>query len=147
VWHTSRLPNGAADLAYPVDWRSIRTDPGTASAAIKTRGGAIRGYLNATPQDGAETLSNWTGFRLAHNREEGDTGVTPVASATNLRFRDGKGSCVIDGYSSSTGHHYREIACIVAGQSGTTVVVGAAPPARWQQEAPVIERSISAFEA
>jgi hypothetical protein len=73
--------------------------------------------------------------------------VTPIASVTNLRFRDGHGSCVIDGYTSSTGHRYREIACIVAGTSATTVVVGAAPPARWHQKAPVIERSISAFEA
>jgi hypothetical protein len=71
--------------------------------------------------------------------------VKEVASATNLRFRAGHGSCVIDDYASSTGHSYREIACIVTGASATTVVVGAAPPAQWPRQAPAIERAISSF--
>jgi hypothetical protein len=145
MWHTSRLPDGATQLAYPLRWRSIRSDPGTVSAAIRGRNGAIRGYLNATPQQGAETLANWSSFRLHHNRLEGDVDVKRVTSATNLRFRDAHGSCVIDGYRSSTGHRFREIACIVAGASATTVVVGAAPPGRWHREAPVLERAVSSF--
>lgn len=145
-WHTSRLPNDAARLAYPPHWRSIKSDPGTVSAAVRAGGGRIRGYLNTTPQQGPETLSNWSSFRLDHNREEGDVNVTPVASATNLPFRGAHGSCVIDDYTSSSGHRYREIACIVAGEAATTVVVGAAPPGAWQQQAPVLERSISAFQ-
>ena len=68
-----------------------------------------------------------------------------VASATNLRFRVAHGSCVIDTYTSSTGRRYREIACLVAGASATTVVVGAAPPARWQRQGPAIERAVSSF--
>ncbi len=71
--------------------------------------------------------------------------VKAVASATNLRFRDAHGSCVIDTYTSSSGRPYREIACIVAGAGATTVVVGAAPPAQWGQEGPAIERAISSF--
>jgi hypothetical protein len=71
--------------------------------------------------------------------------VRQVASATNLRFRDGHGSCVIDTYTSSTERHYREIACIVTGVGATTVVVGAAPPAQWEQQGPAIERAISSF--
>ena len=71
--------------------------------------------------------------------------VAPVASATNLRFLGARGSCVIDTYTSSTGHSYREIACIVAGGTATTVVVGAAPPQQWPRQGPAIERAISSF--
>ena len=144
-WHTSRLPDGAARMAYPLRWRSIRSDPGTVSAATRAESGAIRGYLNATPQQGAETLGSWSTFRVDHNGDEGDVDVRLVASATNLRFRHAHGSCVIDTYSSSTGHRYREIACIVAGASATTVVVGAAAPAQWARHGPAIERAISSF--
>jgi hypothetical protein len=145
AWHTSPLPDGAARLAYPLRWRSIRTDPGTVSAAVRTKAGGIAGYLNATPQQGAETVANWSGFRLDHNGDEGDVNVKPVASATDLRFRGAQGSCVIDTYTSSTGQAYREIACIVAGARATTVVVGASPPAQWQRQGPAIERAISSF--
>jgi hypothetical protein len=144
-WNVARLPSSPARLAYPGSWHAITSDPGTRSAAIRSAGGRIEGYLNATPQQGDETLANWSTFRLDHNRDEGDTNVSLVGSATNLRFRDGHGSCVIDDYTSSSGHHYREIACIVAGAHATTVVVGAAPPSEWQQERPAIQRAISAF--
>src|SRR4051794_41497159 len=56
AWTVARLPSGAAALAYPPGWRPIRTDPGTVSAALLGAGGAIRGYLNATPLSGAETV-------------------------------------------------------------------------------------------
>jgi hypothetical protein len=144
-WHTSALPDRTARLSYPLRWRSIRTDPGTVSAAIRAKAGGIAGYLNATPQQGAETFANWSSFRVDHNGDEGDVNVKPVASATNLRFRGARGSCVTDTYTSSTGHRYREIACIVAGANATTVVVGAAPPAQWQRQGPAIERAISSF--
>jgi hypothetical protein len=146
AWHTHRLPAGPARLAFPRGWHSIESDPGTRSAAATGGSGRIRGYLNATPQQGSETLANWSTFRPDHNRDEGDVNVKLVASATNLAFRDGHGSCVIDDYTSSTGHRYREIACIVAGVDATTVVVGAAPPRDWHRERPALERSISAFE-
>ncbi len=144
-WQQSRLPNGAASLGYPAGWRAIRSDPGTVTAALRARDGEIQGYLNATPQQGEETLAKWSSFRVDHNRDEGDVNVEPVASATNLRFRDAHGSCVIDTYTSSSGHPYGEIACIVAGRTATTVIVGAAPPDQWQQQAPVIERAVSSF--
>ena len=145
AWRTSPLPDGTARLAYPRRWGSIRSDPGTVSAALRSEKGRILGYLNATPQEGAETLSNWSSFRLDHNRDEGDVGVKLVASGTNLRFRGARGSCVIDDYRSSSGRGYREIACIVAGAGATTVVVGAAPPAQWPRQGPAIERAISSF--
>ena len=144
-WHTGRLPGGVARLAYPLGWQSIRSDPGTFSAAVRAPTGEIRGYLNATPRQGLETLSNWGSFRLDHNRDEGDVDVRPVASARGLRFRGGHGSCVVDVYKTSTGRSYREVACIVAGAKATTVVVGAAPPAQWSRQGPALERAISSF--
>jgi len=146
-WHVSTLPNGKAQLAFPASWGSIVTDPGTRSAAIHSaHGGRLAGYLNATPQQGDETLADWSSFRLEHNQEEGDTNVKLVAAADNLMFRGGHGSCVIDDYRSSSGHQYREIACIVAGTNATTVVVGAAPPQDWHSQSPSLERAISAFK-
>ncbi len=145
AWHMGRLPGGAARLAYPHYWRSIRTDPGTFSAAVRAPTGEILGYLNATPRQGTETLSNWGSFRLDHNRDEGDVDVKSVAYAPSLRFRSGHGSCVIDTYTTSSGRTYREVACIVAGARATTVVVGAAPPAQWPRQGPALERAISTF--
>jgi hypothetical protein len=145
AWHTSQIPGGAARLAYPLGWQSIRSDPGTFSAAVRAPTGEIWGYLNATPRQGAETLSDWGSFRVDHNRDEGDVDVMPVASATNLQFRSGRGSCVIDTYTTSSGRGYHEVACIVAGARATTVVVGAAPPAQWARRGPAIKRAISSF--
>jgi hypothetical protein len=143
-WALARLPSGRAALAYPPGWRSIQSDPGTVSAALLGPHGRIRGYLNATPQEGEETLANWARFRPAHNREEGDFGVVSEAAARGLRFRTGSGSCVIDRYATVSAH-YREIACLVRGSRASTVVVGAALPRDWSRLAPQIERSISSF--
>jgi hypothetical protein len=144
-WQQSRLPDGTATLVYPPGWRAVRSDPGTVTAALRSPSGQIRGYLNATPKQGDETLANWARFRPDHNGEEGDVDIRTFASAGGLRFRAGHGSCVIDAYTSSSGHHYREIACIVAGASATTVIVGAAPPDQWPSQGPAIERAISSF--
>ena len=75
AWHTGRLPGGVARLAYPPGWQSIRSDPGTFSAAVRGPSGEIRGYLYATPRLGAERLSNWASFRVDHKRDEGDVDV------------------------------------------------------------------------
>jgi len=66
-WQVARIPNGAA-LAYPPGWKAIKTDPGTASVALRSNTGRIDGYLNATPMQGSETLANWTRFRPEKNR-------------------------------------------------------------------------------
>jgi hypothetical protein len=107
--------------------------------------GRIVGYLNATPLQGGETAANWSHFRVAHNREEGDRNNRLVAAATGLRFHEATGSCVIDSYSSSTGSRYREIACLVSGRRATTVIVAAAQPSRWRAEAPLLERAVNSF--
>jgi hypothetical protein len=144
AWRTARLPSGAAALSYPAGWRPLAGDPGTASAALMTRDGTIRGYLNLTPRTGAERLTGWARFRLRHNVGEGNRDIVGIAAASRLRFRDGRGSCVIDRYRTSR-HRYREIACIVAGRRATTVVVGAALPRAWATLGPEIERAISSL--
>jgi hypothetical protein len=143
-WKVARLRSGTANLAYPPGWRSIRTDPGTVSAALLAPDGRIRGYLNATPQSGAETLANWSRFRPAHNHQEGDRNVVTDATATHLPFRAGTGSCVVDHYVTVTAR-YQEIACIVRGSRATTVVVAAARPQDWADLAPALRRSVASF--
>lgn len=143
-WVVGKLPSGSAALAYPPGWRAIKTDPGTFSAALLGPHGKIRGYLNATPRQGAETLADWAHFRTDHNRDEGDFQLVSEASATGLRFRTGGGSCVIDRYATVRAH-YREIACLVHGSRADTVVVGATLPGDWARLAPQVERAISSF--
>jgi hypothetical protein len=143
-WPVGRLPSGTAALAYPSGWRSIRTDPGSFSAALLGPHGRIRGYLNATPKNGPETLANWSRFRVAHNADEGDRQVVRESSASGLRFRSGPGSCVVDRYATVI-TRYREIACIVRGAHATTVVVAAAQPADWARLAPQLRRAVASF--
>ena len=144
-WKVARLPSGAATFAYPRTWRPIRTDPGTASVALIGHGRSIRGYLNATPRQGTETLANWPSFRIHHLREDDSSkDVRLIASARGLRFRSGRGSCVIDSYRTSR-TRYREIACLVAGARTSSVVVGAAPSRTWTQQAETIERAIASL--
>ena len=146
-WNVAHTSGGAA-LAYPPGWKPIETDAGSASVAL-LRGGdripdRIAAYLNATPKQGPETLANWTRFRLQHNRGEDNRNVRLIASAKDLTFRSGRGSCVIDDYTTSKAT-YREIACIVSSSRSTGVVVAAAPRGLWDQQATTLERAVSSF--
>src|SRR6266550_73113 len=143
-WTFARLPSGKATFAYPRTWRPIRTDPGTASVALLGRRRTIRGYLNLTPRQGAETLANWPSFRIEHLGDEGSTDVRLIASAHGLAFRSGRGTCVIDSYRTSRAR-YREIACLVKGTRSSSVVVGAAPSKAWARQAGTIERAIASL--
>jgi hypothetical protein len=146
AWSLARLGT-TVTLAYPPGWHPVKSDAGTVSAGrVDTRSGLIAQYLNATPQQADETLQNWSAFRPAHNREEGDSHVLVLAAGQGLRFRDGTGSCVIDRYRTSK-TTYQEIACLVRGPAGGTVVVAAGLSARWAQDAPALERAVSAFMA
>ena len=143
AWHVAHTAEGAT-LPYPPGWKPIKTDPGTASVALLGRDDRIDAFLNATPKQGAETLANWSRFRPAHNRGEGNRDVRLAASATHLAFRAGRGSCVIDDYTTSRAR-YREIACLVSGRTATAVVVAAAPAALWRAKAATLERAVSGF--
>ena len=129
-------------MAYPPNWSRQEGDPGTATAALLSAGGRYLGYLNLTPRQGSETLSNWASFRPGHNAHEGDRTVKRLAAATGLRFLAGQGSCVKDSYTTQINARFIEIACLVSGPHGETVIVGAAPPNRWTSTGPLIERAI-----
>jgi hypothetical protein len=141
-WKVARSRGGA--LAYPPGWRLLVNDPGSAAVALLRGRDRVDAYLDATPKQGAETLANWSRFRPAHNRREGERGVRLIASATNLTFRSGRGSCVIDQYTTSKAT-YREIACLVSGPSSSAVVVAAAPIALWNHQAATLELAVSSF--
>jgi hypothetical protein len=144
-WKTLRLPGSGAGLSAPASWESARSDPGTKTLVSRGPSGGIVGYLNATPRQGDENAANWAGFRVAHNRGEGDREERRLAAARDLPFRSATGSCVIDSYLTGSGNRYREIACLVTGRSSTTVIVAAAPPSRWHAERPLLQRAVSAF--
>jgi hypothetical protein len=145
AWSTLPLPNSPARLPLPPGWRATTTDPGTQTAILRGHSGEIAGYLNATPRQGKESLADWADFRVEHNRDEGDRDVRLLAHVTGFRFPSATGSCVLDAYRTSSGRRYREVACIVAGHSATTVIVAAAPPRLWDAEAPTIQRAITGF--
>jgi hypothetical protein len=142
-WSVGFTRSGAR-LAYPPGWHLIQTDPGTASAAPAGPRGSFAGYLNATPRSGDETLANWHRFRVDHVAAEGARDVRLEAAATGLRFRSGRGSCVIDSYL-TTKARFREIACIVANEHSTNVVVAAARTNLWTRQAPLLERAVASF--
>ena len=142
-WQVTRTPHGAA-LAYPPGWKAIKTDPGTASVALRSNGGRIDGYLNVTPKQGAETLANWSRFRPQKNRAEGARNVHLLAATTGAHFRSALGSCVIDTYTTSV-TSYEEIACLVSGEGSSEVVVAAAPTRLWQERSAALERAVSSF--
>jgi hypothetical protein len=141
-WRGQRTPLGAT-LPSPPAWREVAGDRGTASAVLSDPAGRYLGYLNLTPRQGAEHVASWSSFRPAHNRAEGDRDVRVLAAARGLRFRAGSGACVEDSYTTATGARYIEVACLISG-SHPSVVVGAAPPAQWSAQEPVIARAISA---
>jgi hypothetical protein len=145
-WPTTRIPSGAA-ISYPPAWTHIRTDPGTATVALLGSGHQILGYLNLTPRQGPETLANFAHFRVDHNHDEGDRGITALAAITKRRFGTGQISCVEDSYATKTGARYVELACLLSGRRTRVVVVGAAPPQSWARASPLIQRAISTIRA
>lgn len=136
--------SGAA-LVRPPGWQALKGDPGSTSFVLRVRG-TIVGYLNATPRSGAETLANWSRFRPAHNREEGDRDVRTLAAATGITVDGSSASCVIDQYRTSLSR-YREIACLVRRSGNSSVVLGAAPPSQWSRQRPVLEHAIATYIA
>jgi hypothetical protein len=145
-WHHVALPNGAAVLSYPPSLRLLAGDTDAVSAARLRPGGAFRLYLNATPRQGRERLRGWAGFRLRLLRSDDAASARQDAAAQGVRFRGGTGSCVIDDYVTRIGgHHYQEIACLVQGRTSASVIVAAAPAARWAQARPLLLRAVAAY--
>jgi len=145
AWTTAGGRVGGGTLPRPQGYRTQAGDPGTLSFA-RLDAGTIVGYLNATPRQGPETLGGWTRFRVDHNAQEGDRDVSLSAAATDVRVGQARISCVSDSYRTSRSG-YRELACLIARHGTSTVLVGAAPPSRWSDQGPVIERAIAGFVA
>jgi hypothetical protein len=146
-WKQHSLPNGAGVLFYPPDLHATKGDPGSFSVALINRG-SYAAYLNVTPKEGDEQLSDWAGFRVSHLLDDDASSVHEDASVGSRSFLGGRGSCVIDDYVTKVGHHrFREIACIVSGARHQTVIVAAAPPAEWERFGPTLERAVASYEA
>lgn len=145
-WHRLALPDGSAVLSYPPALRPIAGDRDTVSAALRSPAGAYLLYLNSTPRQGGENLRNWAGFRLRLLASDDASSDHEDDAATGLKFRGGTGSCIIDDYVTRIGvRHYREIACLVQGRIGASVVVAAAPAARWASALPLLEQAVAAY--
>jgi hypothetical protein len=145
-WHTASLPGQQAVLSYPPTAHPIEADPGAVAEATVTPTGDFVTYLNATPQQGDESLANWPRFRIDHLTDESARSVTLTGAATGLAFQGGTGSCVQDDYTTVVGsHHYREIACLVSGAHGDSVVVAATLAADWPREHALLEQAVDSY--
>jgi hypothetical protein len=143
-WRQVRLSAGGAALAAPPGWRRVSGDPGSATFVLGAGVDHPRAYLNATPATEEEQLGSWVGFRISHNRGEGDRNVRLLASRGDLRLGGGVAArCVQDAYTSGT-TRYTEIACLAQARSGRTVIVAASPTPAWQQERATLMRAIDA---
>ena len=146
-WPHLTLPNGTAVLSYPPSLRPVRGDAVAVSAARITAQGAYQLYLNATPQQGDERLQGWAAFRLNLLTADDAATARELAAAQGVKFRGGTGSCVIDQYVTKIGaHHYEEIACLVQGRTGASVIVAAAPAATWAQASPLLLRAVASYQ-
>ncbi|WAH96933.1 hypothetical protein [Arthrobacter sp. MMS18-M83] len=147
-WKTMELPDGTGVLSVPPDASPAESDPGSVSAAVTSSTGELRIYLNATPQQGSESLDNWNTFRLDHLADENSSSPTKIAERTGMAFRGGTGSCVDDSYVTHVGNNrYREIACFVAGSRGSSVLIVAAPADSWPLYGPVLQQAVNAYRA
>ena len=121
-------------------------DRDAVSAARRGPAGGFQLYLNATPRQGGESLAHWAAFRLRLLRDDDAVSARPIAAARSVRFRGGSGSCLIDAYVTRIGgHHYQEIACLVQGHAGASVIVAAAPAALWAHARPLLLRAVGAY--
>jgi hypothetical protein len=146
TWHRATLPGGGAVLAFPPSMHLVTGDAGTVSAARLSVSGKYLLYLNVTPRQGNETLRDWAGFRIDHQRDENTPAVRKLSEQSGVRFLGGTGTCVTDAYVTKVdSNHYTEIACFVRGQTSATVIVAAAPTADWASAAGVLRRAIAGY--
>jgi hypothetical protein len=146
TWRRLTLPDGTAVLSYPPSLQPIAGDDDAVSVARRSRAGAYLLYLNATPRQGTENSQNWAAARLQNLRAEHATSARQDAAASGVPFLGGTGSCVLDDYVTKIGaHHYEELACLVQGRSGASVIVAAAPTAQWTRAASLLEQAVAAY--
>ena len=147
-WHRASLADGQAVLSYPGSLHALTTDQGTVSEGLTTKSGTVLVYLNVTPKQGNETLSDWPDFRVGHLLDDDASAAKITGRGTGLEFRGGNGSCVLDSYISKVhANHYREIACFVQGAHAASVIVAAAPAGDWGTYQGLLEEAVSAYAA
>jgi len=145
-WHRVSLPDGQAVLSYPGSLHAMTADQGTVSEGLTTKSGTVLVYLNVTPKQGDETLSDWPDFRVGHLLGDTASAAKITGRATGLEFRGGNGSCVLDSYvTKKHANHYREIACFVQGAHTASVLVAAAPAGDWGTYQGLLEEAVSAY--
>jgi hypothetical protein len=146
-WRQVRLSAGGAALAAPPGWRRVSGDPGSATYVLGANADHPLAYLNATPATEEEQLGSWVGFRLSHNRGEGDRNVLLLASRGELRLGGSVAArCVQDAYTSGT-TRYTEIACLAQAPSWRTVIVAASATSAGQPDRATLMRAIDAVGA
>jgi hypothetical protein len=110
--------------------------------------------VGATPQPYAANMSpagernriGWPNGRLAQVRAVAAS-VHEDARSLGGVFKGGIGACVMDDYVSRTKSiAYREIACLVQGQSDS-VVIASTQVSAWAQDGLDLEHVITAFQA
>jgi hypothetical protein len=147
-WKTMELPDGTGVLSIPPEASPAESDPGSVSAAVMSSAGELRIYLNATPRQGNESLENWNTVRLDHLADENSSSPTRNSDRTGMAFRGGMGSCVDDSYVTHVGsNRYREIACFVTGNRGSSALIVAAPVDSWPLYSPILERAVDSYLA
>jgi hypothetical protein len=145
-WQHLTLPNGTAVLYYPPSMHPVSGDSDAASAARLGPDGKFLLYLNATPRQGGETLRNWSSYRVRVLTGDDASRASLDGAAVDQRFRGGTGSCVIDHYVTRVdAHRYTELACLVQGRSGASVIVAAAPTALWPSSRALLAQAVSAY--
>ena len=146
-WRHLTLPSKGGTLWFPPSLHRIPGDAASVSAAKLGPGNLYLVYLNATPKQGDEQLDTFPSYRIEHLRDESASTVHEHSHSI-VEFRGGTGSCVIDDYVTRVkSHHYDEIACLVVGQTQTSVVVAAALASEWPRVSGELERAISAYQA
>jgi hypothetical protein len=145
-WHRVSLPNGTAVLSYPPSLRRVASDADAISVGRLSPAGRYLLFLNATPRQGTENLRHWAAFRLSLLRSDEASSAHQDGAVSGVRFRGGTGSCVNDDYVTKIGsHHYEELACLIYGKSGGSVIVAAAPAAQWPRVRLLLERAVAAY--
>ena len=145
-WRAVEVPGHLAVLSYPSTARQVYADPGAVAVAAVTPAGDYVTYLNVTPRQGGESIANWARFRLEHLADDTAGPAILLAAAQGLAFRGGTGSCVLDDYTSRIGaHRYREIACLVSGDRGDSVLIAATLAADWPQQEQVLKLAVDSY--
>jgi hypothetical protein len=143
-WRHGALPPDAGILSFPATFVNGHDRDGVARERLDHHG-TVLVYLDLSPKQGPERLRDWPSYRLGLVRGESND-VHEDGHAFGLKFRGGRGSCVLDDYRTRVeNHHYREIACFVQGRAHATVLIAAALESEWHRAAKTLERAVDAY--